>query len=126
MSLSTALLLLALGAPALQGAPNAQGDATPHWIWLPGEPADGQVATFQRAFELAGAVDSARLAGSCDNVMDVFLNGELVASGGDWARPVVVEVQDALVVGPNLIAVQARNSGGPAGLQLALGTAMPR
>lgn len=102
---------------ALAAAPQK---ALPQWIWERAEPAPGERVHFQRAFELDAPALAATLRGSCDNRMEVWLNGARVAVGESWQEPLSLEVGAHLRQGANLLAVRGENEGGPAGLQLEL------
>ncbi len=103
-----------------------KGAATPVWIWH-GEAQPDQTVYFRKTIDLNYRVVSAKLYGTCDNHMTVFINGKEVIASGDWETPIFREVTDAFVnptvVGKpvrNVIAVKAHNSDGPAGLLLRL------
>lgn len=100
---------------------NAAAQAiAPKWIWFPeGAPqsaAPNAPRYFRRAFELVNRPPSAFLWIAADNEYDLYLNGTKLGSDGNFERPEVYEVADGLVIGRNVIAVEARNGGGPAGL----------
>ncbi len=92
----------------------------PQWIWLSNQPGNNESVYFFREFELEEGTLAAMLTGTCDNSMEVFLNGTHVASSTDWHQPVGVNVTKLLVAGRNVLAVSARNWDGPAGLVLKL------
>jgi putative heme-binding domain-containing protein len=92
------------------------------WIWSSGSPKDGEVVHFLKAFDLPAKPDKAPLAASCDNKMEVWINGASVGSSDDWQRPLKVDVAARLVAGRNVVAVRAENEGGAAGLVLKLDT----
>ncbi len=104
-------------------ASNAVVDARtndPQWIWADANPQDNDKVFFRRAFTMDDDVLAAMLTGTCDNTMDVFLNGKHVATGTDWRQPIGINVTKALRRGRNVLAVVGRNAGGPAGLTLKL------
>jgi putative heme-binding domain-containing protein len=96
----------------------------PSWIWLD-RTQDGQTVYFRKEIDLKYRVTSARLYGSCDNQMTVYVNGKEIIASDSWETPVFREVTDAFVnptktENPvkNVIAVKAHNTEGPAGLLL--------
>lgn len=103
-------LLVAVASPWL-----AWADATPQWIWLD-EEKDGQQAFFRTEFDLDGTAQSAILAGACDNELTVFVNGDRALRHGNWEMVAVAPVKANLRPGKNVIAVQASNKAGAAGL----------
>ena len=114
---------LAVLAFHLAGSPPVQDLSVhyePQWIWSSSRPGESDQAWLHRTFELSGKADSATLWGACDNSMDVYLNGRHVAEGGDWSRPVLVDVADTLKTGANSITAFCRNAGGPAAFALRL------
>lgn len=106
----------ALPRPALERAP----PDVPRWIWSAPSGSEGERAWLFREFDLAAAPERALLSGTCDNRMRVLVNGEDALASTTWERPVRAEVTGLLRKGRNVIAVEARNEGGPAGLELAL------
>ena len=86
------------------------------WIWLGSEAGERQVVYFRRRIEIDDRIASASLAASCDNHMTVFVNGKRVLTSGQWEEPVRADLKGKLRQGTNIVAVRARNDGGPAGL----------
>lgn len=93
----------------------AWADNTPEWIWLNDEK-DGQQAWFRTEFDLEGDVDAAIFAGSGDNEISVYVNGDHVLKQADWAYVGVAPVKANLRAGKNVLAIAARNEKGTAGL----------
>ncbi|HEX7898478.1 MAG TPA: heme-binding protein [Planctomycetota bacterium] len=94
--------------------------AAPEWIWSSTSPKDGEVVHFLKAFDLPAKPDKALLAASCDNRMEIWINGVSVAASDDWQRPARLDVAGRLVAGRNVVAVRAENEGGIAALVLRL------
>ncbi len=94
----------------------------PEWIWSSTAPRDGEVVHFRKAFDLAAKPAKASLAASCDNALEVWINGRRVGDSRDWQQPLRVDVAAHLVAGRNVVAVRAENEGGAAGLVLKLDT----
>ncbi len=107
------------GKPASGAKPSAtnrNGMMTPNWIWADSA-RDGQVVHFRKSFTgFTPRTASARLYASCDNQMQVFINGVKVAESGAWERPIFKDVIKHLQKGGNTISVRASNSGSAAGL----------
>ncbi|MBK7405861.1 MAG: c-type cytochrome [Phycisphaerales bacterium] len=102
---------------ALAGSASGQ-DA--EWIWVSPQAKAGQHARMLRLFMVSGEVDRAQLVATCDNHMVVYVNGEEVARSDTWESPVAVDVAGKLRQGRNVVAVDALNDGGAAGLALRL------
>ncbi len=100
-------------------------EQVPLWIWSQPVAEPRERAWFFREITLDVLPERAWIEGSCDNAMEVLLNGRTVLRGDDWTRPVSADVTADLLAGRNLIAVLARNEGGPAALELALDLEYP-
>lgn len=98
--------------------------AKPSWIWLQenGEPAPK--ALFRKEVEIKGAIAAARLYGTCDDQMTVYVDGQKVVEHGNWSEPVFVDVTKILEKetpgGKHVIAVEAENGKSAAGLMIKL------
>jgi len=102
-----ALFMLAVLSPAWAWA------ADPSWIWLD-EAKDNQSAWFRTAFTVEDGVESAIVAGSADNELSIFINGDRVARHTSWESVSVTPVKAKLATGENVIAIEAKNSEGAA------------
>ncbi len=98
-------------------APKGQA---PHWLW-DDAPGQDEELFLRRRFRLEVAPERATLCAVADNQWRVWVNGQRVVRGDDWASPTTADVARHLVAGDNVIAVQAGNEGGPAGFALRLG-----
>ena len=103
----------------------ANPKAATHWIWLDAKAEPKQTVYFRKEISLSYRVISAKLYGSCDNSMTVYINGKEIISSDEWETPVFREVTDALVNPTktdepirNVVAVKAHNTDGVAGLLL--------
>src|SRR5262249_51736305 len=124
-------LLAAVGVVRLfpltaQGTKTA-GAKAPFWIWFGDKAQDDQSVYFRKEISLNYRVVSARLYGTCDNQMTVYINGNEIVSSSDWETPVFREITDSFINPTkvndpvrNVIAVKAHNQEGPAGLLLKL------
>ncbi len=97
----------------------APAEPVPHWIWLAENATDNQEVIFRKSFGVRGKLTKATLYAAADNHMEVRINARKVLAGSDWARPVKQDVTEH-AQGGGLLAVWARNDGGPAGLLLKL------
>ena len=113
------LSLIALSCFAIASlAPAARGeDPKAQWVWLGGGEESQKVA-FRKSFEVGGDVKQARIAATCDNVFQLFLNGQPVLSGDSWNRLESVDVTAKLKPGKNTLAALGTDEGGLAGFIL--------
>src|SRR5262249_15228917 len=79
--------------------------AGPSWIWINHRPIPDQTVYFRKEFTVDGPSSGAKLIGSCDNRMIVYLNGERVAEGKQWTTPSFAEVTSRIRRGRNVLAV---------------------
>ncbi len=110
--------MFALAASAFSIAHQAQS-AEPNWIWSSKTPGEKESSYFRKSFEVPADARRVLLVLAADNRADAYLNG---AKGGrlrnqTWNKPFVENITDRVEKGSsNLIAIQAQNSGGAAGL----------
>jgi putative heme-binding domain-containing protein len=105
-------------------------DPVPEWLWSSSDAKEGEVVYFRKSFDLAlpqgsPALKSGWLIVTCDNHWKVFINGEKVSSGDDWQLPARADASKYLKSGKNVIAVEGKNDGGPAGLLVKLTVTRP-
>ena len=96
------------------------GGPTPTWIWAKAGKTP-QKCWLRKEFKTT-AISAAMIA-TCDNGMEVFLNGKRVLSSTEWNTPVKADVTKHLKTGPNdinEIRVDATNEGSVAGFALKL------
>ncbi len=97
---------------------------TPQWIWF--KKTDGaDKRYFRKAFVLEGSASEAKLVGTADDGLEVFLNGKRVLWADSWQNGFSVDVRAQLRPGTNLLAIAAWNGDeSPAGAvaQLSLTT----
>ncbi len=120
--LGWALACVAVAALSSRGMePDAAAaQAKTQWIWATKAAlsAPKHEEVFLRTVVRIGkksALKSAAFAGTCDNLMTVFVNGKKVGSSSEWSTPVRIDILKHLRDGDNVVAVHARNQGGPAG-----------
>ena len=106
-TLSTAVLLQNALACAQADRP------TPHWIWEGSESYADQTIYFRKTFDIKKSIVSeAILFAGCDDEMEVYVNGELVAKDEGWSTPIVEDVSELIVHGTNVLAIRATNRDG--------------
>jgi len=107
----------------------AQQTSGAQWIWTnegePSKQAPAATRYFRRVFTInrpvQKPVDEGMLDITADGSFTVWVNGEKVGGGSDIKRVFAFDVQKLLVHGPNVVAVEAKSTGGPAGLLVRLG-----
>jgi putative membrane-bound dehydrogenase-like protein len=119
-----ALLLAVLGlwlgtrSPAQQ--PGPRGWAGAAWVWDQPDahqtPQSNDPRYLRRTFALPAKVSKAELWITADNHYVVYLNGKKVGSDGEWNTVEKYDVAKFLTPGKNVLAIQATNQGGPAGV----------
>jgi putative heme-binding domain-containing protein len=122
------VLVVVLAAAALfawyPSQTRAQAAKTMNWIWYDeGDPlnsAPAETRWFRRVFTLSRVPGTANLEITADNRFVVWLNGARVGQGDNWASLHRYKVGKHLVAGKNVLAVEAKNDGGPAGLVVRL------
>ena len=108
-------MCLAAGAPSPLEQPTAQ------WIWSTPDAATNapnQTLYFRLDIDLPADPEAATVLITADNTYTLYINGFETASGNNWKQPTRRDVTGALRKGRNVIAVEAGNGGGPAGLYL--------
>ena len=96
------------------------------WIWDEKNTQAAKTLYFTKTFELTEAPKSGKLAFTCDDESDFFINGKKVASNTLWNEPVSLNLKTNLAKGTNTIAVKAKNNGGPGALIAQLSLVMPK
>ena len=108
-----------LALALLLACSSAFAAATPEWIWHPNNgarPADQEVRYFRKTFTLDGPARRATLAVSADNKFTAYLNGAKIGSGTEWSAFPKFDIKANVKPGENVIAIEAQNDGGSAGL----------
>ncbi len=93
-------------------APAAQGE--PRWLW-DDAPGQDEELWFRRTFELEAVPAAAQVTATCDNHLQLFVNGKEVLRSDTWEAPRSVDLRAHLRAGKNVIAAYCANDGGPAG-----------
>jgi hypothetical protein len=87
------------------------------WIWESAKPGQDDRIFFRRELQLPPDVSTATITLSCDNRFQLFFNGNDLGEGGEWSHPRNYDVLPLIKQGGrNVIAVEALNEGGSAGL----------
>lgn len=110
------VVCLFVGSFVSAAEPNVPGSGV-QWIWdAADESGSNEPRYFRRVFELVAKPEAAELFATCDNSYVAYVNG--IKLGGDdaWNSVEKYDLKPHLVVGKNVIAIEARNQGGPAGL----------
>ena len=96
----------------------------PKWIWTQ-RSGNGQQVWFRKSFDLESKPKSARLYATCDNHLNLWINGKHVGDARDWMYPVEKDVSNLLKPGRNVIAARGKNAGGIAAFVLCLNIDSP-
>lgn len=104
-------------APVVRGEIRAGISTTPlekaQWIWNQAnstQAAAGETFTFRKEFELAEQPEQAFAVITCDNSFVLYLNGQQIAQGSEWNRPVLTDLPNVRP-GRNELLVVASNGG---------------
>jgi putative heme-binding domain-containing protein len=118
------LACLAVGQTSWSESVRAAEAPVVQWIWFdegdPARDAPAETRYFRRTFNLPEPPDEAALDITADNQFVVWLNGVAIGRGDDWMRVSSFDAKKHLRKGRNVLAVQAHNTGGPAGLLVRL------
>jgi len=106
--------------PVQDNVPLAVSLKQSQWIWTSQGTRANSTVYFRGSFDVTAAPARARLAITTDNAETVHLNEQRLGHNGEWENVSVYDVTDVLRVGRNVIAVEAHNDDGPAGLLLSL------
>lgn len=111
------LAVVAKAEPKAAGKFDFTGGPDASWIW---EGSNPEACFLKTEFE--ADAKSAILAASCDNIMDVSINGKKIASNNSWQSPSMLDVTAHLKPGKNEITAKVQNEGGggPRGFVLKL------
>ncbi|NND99104.1 MAG: c-type cytochrome [Pirellulaceae bacterium] len=89
------------------------------WIW-DAAAETSELARLRKSFQIDGEIKSASVAATADNAFTLYLNGKKVLQGDRWENLNFADVTKRVKSGENVLAVEARNEGGPAGFVLRL------
>ena len=95
-AIAACLLGLSSLSPVLSARPQAEGPL-PQWIWLTEEASADQRVSFVRDITVRAGLVSAKLEGSCDNTLELYLNGRQVAVSTEWQIALSLDVADRLL-----------------------------
>ncbi len=111
--------LLALCLTSMFPLAALAADTIPQWIWTASHPNSDEsreVHFFRGRFTLTGGWKKATLEVSVDNEAVLHLNGQAIGQSKDWQKPLRIDLTKALRQGANVLAIEATNKGGSAGL----------
>ena len=120
-----ALILLGLATllAVLSGEAQAADNPPPpkaQWIWDQADAVESAPSNapryFRRTFELSGEMKNAQVWVTCDNVYTLYVNGEKLGGDSEWSTLDSYDVAKLLKPGKNVLAIEAANQGGSAGL----------
>ena len=112
-------LCLALAIVPSRAEPETSVKPSAAWIWKSASPGEQEKVFFRREFELPPEVTSAAVTLTCDNRSRLLVNGRDLGIAGEWSHPRTYDVLAILNPGGrNVIAVEASNEGGAAGMAL--------
>ncbi|MEL6713554.1 MAG: family 16 glycoside hydrolase, partial [Planctomycetota bacterium] len=97
------------------GSASSDPAPAPRWIWHPDGPERARTARFERTLSVALGLRRATLFATCDNGVEIAIDGEIRAAGDAWERPFEVDVTEHLTAGTHAIDAECWNAGGPAG-----------
>ncbi len=106
---------------ALLSVTLAAAQAVPEWIWHANDgvgPGDTEVRYFRKSFRIEGAPRRANLSVAADNHFVAYVNGQKVGEATGWDEFRRFDIAKNLKAGENVVAVEGRNDGGPAGLMV--------
>jgi len=91
------------------------------WIWYPeagGNPLESAPAATRYFVKVVtvDAIKSASLEITADNSYKLYINGKMIGEGKKWEEATVYNLAKNLVKGKNVIAIEATNVDGPAGI----------
>ena len=92
--------------------------AEPQWIWsskTAAQDAPAGTIAFRLAFKL-NSISKATVEVAGDNRFMLYVNGQSVGSGDNWQEFKRFDIAKLLKPGMNVVAIEAANDGGPAGL----------
>jgi putative heme-binding domain-containing protein len=123
-SLAHAAVVIAAVAALLAILPAAPADAVEGtWVWF-GD-SDNAPRRLRRTFDLPSVPQSATLSVTADNVYTVYLNGERLGGDAAWESVDTYDVAKKLRAGRNVLALEAANQGGMAGVFARLDAVLP-
>jgi putative heme-binding domain-containing protein len=105
-------------------APAQQGRGV-SWIWTnEGDPlkqAPAEARYFRKTFDVRNFVDEASIDVAADKSFTVWVNGTEVGKGDNPKRVYLFDIKKHMVTGKNVVAIEAKGSGGPSGLLARIG-----
>src|SRR5262245_3864150 len=116
--IGVALMSLAWGVLAQQQSQTGWGGAV--WVWDQADahqtPQTNETRFLRRSFTLPAAAVKAELWITADNQYTAYVNGQKLGGDSEWNTVEKYDVAKHLKAGKNVLAIEARNQGGPAGV----------
>jgi hypothetical protein len=88
------------------------------WIWPTKKPADNTTGYFRKSFNVAQPPARTFIQAAADNRSRIILNGTEVGHSSAWKNPESFDVTKLVRAGRNVLAIEAFNEDGPAGVIL--------
>ena len=104
--------------PGFPNEPDTTSAWRAKWIWAQGDPEEVRVIHVRKAFSLADPPEHASIVATADNSFRLFVNGTPALEGGAWSELYRGDVAPLLRRGRNVLALEAKNEDGPAGVLL--------
>src|SRR5262249_10933363 len=115
-----ALVALLIGLVWLCGEGQAQQGRGVQWIWFnegdPASKAPAEARYFRRAFGVGRVGDEATIDIAADREFTLWLNGTKLGKGDNPKRVYRFDIKKHVGPGKNVVAIEAKGSGGPSGL----------
>src|ERR1019366_8444252 len=114
------LCVLFLGFASSVSAQNANSWAGARWVWDEPDankvPQNNDPRYLRLSFDLAAKPAQAELWITADNIYTAYVNGQKVGTDAEWSTVEKYDVAKHLIAGKNVLAIEARNQGGVAGV----------
>lgn len=79
------------------------------WIW---GPSYDTPYVLKKSWVVPEGLVAAQLVATCDNEMELFLNGKSIGSSNEWQTPITIPLTGKLAKGENVLTAKVRNEGG--------------
>lgn len=88
------------------------------WIWSRKNASKDEKVFFRNEYTLPEGAKACSLTVTSDDWYQLYVNGEKVGMGSDWAAPANYDIKPRLRKGANVIALEVRNNAGAGGMAL--------
>lgn len=79
------------------------------WIWGPSYDSS---YVLKKSWVVPEGLVAAQLVATCDNEMELFLNGKSIGSSNEWQTPITIPLTGKLAKGENVLTAKVSNEGG--------------